>query len=168
MSSINPDDIESITVLKGANAAALYGSRGGNGVINIITKKGTNRKGIGLEFNSNFVAETVMNLSDLQQKYGAGVYQGGVATKPTSVQDAFNWGGSSWGPALDGSPTVDILGNTRSYSYAGDNWDRFYETGKSWTNSVAITGGGDKQTFRFGVSDLRSSGVIPNSEDTIG
>ena len=163
MSSINPDDIESITVLKGANAAALYGSRGGNGVINIITKRGASRKGIGVEFNSNFVMENVVNFSDLQQKYGAGVYQGGVATKPTSVQDAFNWGGSSWGPALDGSPTVDILGNTREYSYAGDNWDRFYETGKSWTNTISIMGGGDKQTFRFGVSDLRSTGVIPNS-----
>ncbi len=163
MSSINPDDIESITVLKGANAAALYGSRGGNGVINIITKRGAARKGIGVEFNSNFVLENVVNFADLQEKYGAGVYQGGVATKPTSVQDAFNWGGQSWGPVMDGSPTVDILGNTRPYSFAGDNWDRFYETGKSWTNTISIMGGGDKQTFRFGVSDLRSSGVIPNS-----
>lgn len=163
LSSINPDDIESITVLKGANAAALYGSRGGNGVINIVTKRGKARRGIGLEFTSNYVFETVNNLSDLQQKYGAGVYQGGVATKPASAQDAFNWGGSSWGTRLDDSPTVGIDGVTRPYSYAGDNWDRFYETGSAWTNSVAITGGSEKQTFRFGISDLRSSGVIPNS-----
>ena len=86
LSSINPDDIESITVLKGANAAALYGSRGGNGVINITTKRGKARKGIGVEFSSNYVAETVMKLDDLQQKYGAGVYQSGVATKPTTFR----------------------------------------------------------------------------------
>ncbi len=163
LSSINPDDIESITVLKGANAAALYGSRGGNGVINIVTKRGKARQGIGVEFSSNYVMENVMNFSDLQQKYGAGVYQNGVAVKPTTVQEAFNWGGSSWGPALDGSPTIGIDGVTRPYSYAGDNWDRFYQTGNAWTNSVALTGGGEKQTFRFGVSDLRSSSVVPNS-----
>ena len=64
LSSINPDDIESITVLKGANAAALYGSRGGNGVINITTKRGKARQGIGVEFGSNYVAETVMKLDD--------------------------------------------------------------------------------------------------------
>jgi TonB-dependent SusC/RagA subfamily outer membrane receptor len=57
LTSINPDDIESITVLKGANASALYGSRGGNGVINITTKRGSKRKGIGIEFNSNYVID---------------------------------------------------------------------------------------------------------------
>jgi TonB-linked SusC/RagA family outer membrane protein len=163
LSSINPDDIESITVLKGANAAALYGSRGGNGVINIVTKRGKARKGVGIEFSSNLVMETVNNLSDLQQKYGEGMYQGGVATKPTNAQNAFNWGGDSWGPALDGSPTVGIDGVTRPYSYAGDNWDRFYRTGKAWTNSFSVTGGGEKQTFRFSVSDLRSTSIVPNS-----
>jgi len=163
LSSINPDDIESITVLKGANAAALYGSRGGNGVINIVTKRGKARQGIGVEFSSNYVAETVMKLDDLQQKYGAGVYQSGVATKPTTVQEAFNWGGSSWGTELDGSPTMGIDGVERPYSYAGDNWDRFYQTGSAWTNSLALTGGGEKQTFRFGVSDLRSTSIVPNS-----
>ncbi|HZI23836.1 MAG TPA: SusC/RagA family TonB-linked outer membrane protein [Chryseolinea sp.] len=163
LSSINPDDIESITVLKGANAAALYGSRGGNGVINITTKRGRARQGIGVEFSSNYVAETVMKLADLQEKYGAGVYQSGVASKPTTVREAFNWGEQSWGPALDGSETIGIDGVARPYSYAGDNWDRFYQTGSAWTNSLALTGGGEKQTFRFGVSDLRSKSIVPNS-----
>ena len=161
--SINPDDIESITVLKGANAAALYGSRGGNGVINIVTKKGSARKGLGIEVSSNFVAERVNNLTELQTKYGGGVYEGGIPQKPTNVQDAFNWGQQSWGPALDGSPAMGIDGVERPYSYAGDNWDRFYETGKAWTNTLAITGGGETQTFRLAVSDLRSDAIIPNS-----
>lgn len=80
LSSINPDDIENITVLKGANAAALYGSRGGNGVINITTKKGSERKGIGVEFNTNNVAEQLVDLSELQTTYGQGSYINGVAT----------------------------------------------------------------------------------------
>ena len=62
MNSINPDDIDSMTVLKGASAAALYGSRAANGVILITTKKGSGRKGIGVEFNSNYVMEKVQNL----------------------------------------------------------------------------------------------------------
>lgn len=164
LSSINPDDIESITVLKGANAAALYGSRGGNGVISITTKKGTNRKGLGIELNSNFVAETVNNLSDLQTSYGTGAYQGGVPLRPTTVQDAFNWSENAWGPKFDPSLNyMGIDGVMRPYVNAGDNWDRFYKTGTAWTNSLAVTGGGDKQTFRFGVSDLRSDAVVPNS-----
>ena len=74
LTSINPDDIESITVLKGANASALYGSRGGNGVINITTKRGSKRKGVGIEFNTNYVVEKLYDQSELQTKYGAGNY----------------------------------------------------------------------------------------------
>lgn len=164
LSSINPDDIESITVLKGANAAALYGSRAGNGVINITTKKGANRKGLGVEFSSNFVAETVMNLEELQTTYGqGGNYVNGVAVKPANASESFNTANSSWGPRMDGSQIVGIDGVSRPYSYAGDNWKRYYETGKSWTNSLSISGGNETQTFRLGVSDLRSSSVIPNA-----
>ncbi|HMQ90534.1 MAG TPA: TonB-dependent receptor plug domain-containing protein, partial [Flavilitoribacter sp.] len=90
ISSLNPDDIESTTVLKGASAAALYGSRAANGVILITTKKGTARKGIGVEFNSNFVFEKVNNLTDLQTTHGSGGMvgtnlQNSVATKSNSA-----------------------------------------------------------------------------------
>ncbi|HLT79979.1 MAG TPA: SusC/RagA family TonB-linked outer membrane protein [Cyclobacteriaceae bacterium] len=163
LTSLNPDDIESITVLKGASAAALYGGRGGYGVINITTKKGSARRGLGIEFNSNYVFETVNDLRELQTKYGAGNYVGGVATAPTTLQQAFDWGSSHWGPRLDGSSVLQFDGVARPYSYAGDNWDRFYETGHAWTNSIALSGGGENQTFRFSVSDLRSSTVLPNT-----
>ncbi len=92
--------------LKGANAAALYGSRGGYGVINITTKKGVARKGIGIEFNSNYVFEKVINYLDLQEQYG----QGGLAnsdpndpnsprvgSKPKTQQEAFDMGTSFMG-----------------------------------------------------------------------
>ena len=112
LNSINPDDIESITVLKGANAAALYGSRGGYGVINITTKKGTARKGIGIEFNSNYVFEKVINYLDLQEQYGQGGLANSIPTDPSSPRvgskpatqaQAFDWGINSWGAKLDGS-----------------------------------------------------------------
>ncbi|WP_020528983.1 SusC/RagA family TonB-linked outer membrane protein [Flexithrix dorotheae] len=163
LTSINPDDIESITVLKGANAAALYGSRGGNGVINITTKQGTKRKGIGVEFNSNYVVDKLYDQSDLQNKYGAGNYVNGVATRPTTAQQAFQWGNQSWGTAMDGSQVIQFDGVERPYSSAGDNFDRFFETGQAWTNTIAFSGGGDNQTFRFSISDLRSESIVPNS-----
>ena len=160
MASINPDDIESITVLKGGNAAALYGARAANGVINIVTKKGQGRKGIGIEFNSNFVFETINNLTDFQKSYGSGGMVGPtlatrVATKPATRAQAFSgWGAQAWGPRFDGSSTVQYDGVERPYSYVGDNWERYYETGTSWTNSLAFTGGNENQNFRFSVSNL--------------
>ena len=164
LSNINPDDIESITVLKGAAASALYGSRGGNGVINITTKKGTKRKGVGIEFNTNYVVSSVINRSDLQQKYGSGNYVNGVPTAPTSIGDLrTGWLENSWGPRLGSGTYMGVDGVTRPYEYAGDNWKRFYNTGSAWTNTLAITGGGDKQTFRIGIADLRSKGIIPNN-----
>jgi TonB-linked SusC/RagA family outer membrane protein len=171
LTSINPDDIESITVLKGANASALYGSRGGNGVINIVTKKGSSRQGIGIDFNTNFVFDKIIDLRELQNKYGAGNYvdttpdniANGVATKPGSLTQTFDWSQNAWGPAFDGSPVLQFDGVARPYSYVGDNWSRFYETGQTWTNSVALSGGSDKQSFRFSAADLRNKGVLPNN-----
>jgi TonB-linked SusC/RagA family outer membrane protein len=174
LNSINPDDIESITVLKGANAAALYGSRGGYGVINITTKKGTARKGIGIEFNSNYVFEKVINYLDLQEQYGQGSLANSIPTdpasprvgsKPTTAAQAFDWGTSSWGAKLDGSNNIMWDGISRPYSLVGvqKNFDEFFQTGSSWTNTLALTGGSDKQTFRFSFSDLRSDGIIPES-----
>lgn len=174
MNSINPDDIASMTVLKGASAAALYGSRAANGVILITTKKGSGRRGLGVEFNSNYVMESVQNLTDFQRSFGSGgmvsppgmpglVNQ--VAKKPENIQEAFNnnWNQQAWGPRLDGSPTVQFDGKTRPYSDAGDNWKRFYQLGHQLTNTIALTGGSETQSFRLSLSDLRSKGVFPNS-----
>ena len=171
LTSINPDDIESITVLKGANASALYGSRGGNGVVNIVTKKGTARKGLGIDFNSNYMFEDIIDYRELQRSHGAGAYvdntndgiANGAATKPGTQQQAFEWADDGWGPRLDGSPVLQFDGVARPYSYAGDNWDRFYQTGETWTNSLSLTGGGDVQTFRFSAADLRNKAILPNS-----
>lgn len=170
MNSINPDDIGSITVLKGASAAALYGSRAANGVILITTKKGSGRRGVGVEFNSNYVFEKVQNLTDFQTSNGNGGYVGTtlqtqVARTPTTLQEHWNngWGYNGWGPRFDGRQTMQFDGVMRPYSYAGDNWDRFYKTGTAATNTIALTGGSETQSFRLSLSDLRSKGVFPNS-----
>lgn len=170
MNSINPDDIASMTVLKGASAAALYGSRAANGVILITTKKGAGRKGLGIDFNSNYVAESVQNLTDFQMTHGNGgnvgtTLQNQVAETPKTLEDHWNngWGYNGWGPKFDGSPTVQFDGVTRPYSYAGDNWKRFYKTGNQITNTIALTGGSETQNFRLSVSDLTSTSVFPNA-----
>jgi TonB-linked SusC/RagA family outer membrane protein len=172
LTSLNPEDIESVTVLKGAAAAALYGSRGGYGVINVTTKKGSRKKGIGIEYNSNYVFEKVYRLDDLQREYGPGSLITNPADptgpriygKAADQTQAYGWGANSmWGPKMDGSSVMQFDGVMRPYSYAGDNWDRFYETGHSWTNSMAVTGGGDNQSFRFSFSDLRQTDIIPSS-----
>lgn len=163
LSSINPDDIESVTVLKGANAAALYGSRAANGVINITTKRGTKRKGIGIEFGSNYVMEKLNDLSDLQKSYGSGGYVDEVASKPVSQSQAYEWGDDSWGPKYDNSQVIGFDGKMRPYAYQGDNFSRFYKTGHAFTNSLALTGGNETQSFRASVTNLNSSTIIPNS-----
>lgn len=172
LTSLNPEDIESVTILKGAAAAALYGSRGGYGVINVTTKRGTSKKGIGIEFNSNYVFEKVFRLDDVQRIYGPG----GLASDPANPTgpriyskavdqlQAWGWGANSmWGPKMDGSEVIQFDGVMRPYSYAGDNWDRFYQTGSTWTNSLALTGGGDNQQYRFSFSDMDQKFIVPNS-----
>jgi TonB-linked SusC/RagA family outer membrane protein len=175
MASLNPDDIESITVLKGANAAALYGSRAANGVINIVTKKGSARKGIGVEFNSNYVFERVNDLRDFQTEWGQGGFIDDdldattprVRFAPRTQQEAGNWATNGWGPKFGsaGAPATAIQfdGITRPYENAGDNFTRYFETGKSWTNTIALSGGSESQNFRVSYSDLVSSSVIPNA-----
>jgi TonB-linked SusC/RagA family outer membrane protein len=158
-SSINPDDIAEMTVLKGANAAALYGSRASNGVILITTKSGKARKGIGVDINSNFVFEDIMNLLDLQQEYG----QGNQGRAPADATEAFNVGTSVWGGRLDGRPVHQFDGVQRPYSYAGDNFDRFYRIGTTWTNSIGFSGGNENQNFRLNYSNLQNESIIPNS-----
>lgn len=163
LSSINPDDIESITVLKGANAAALYGSRAANGVINVVTKRGTKRKGVGIEFGTNYVFEKLNDLSDLQKTYGTGSYVERVATKAANQNQAYEWGDDSWGPKFDNSQVIGFDGKMRPYAHAGDNFSRYLKTGHAFTNNLAFSGGNETQNFRASVTNLKSTSIIPNS-----
>nr|WKN36306.1 SusC/RagA family TonB-linked outer membrane protein [Tunicatimonas sp. TK19036] len=159
LSSINPDDIAEISVLKGNTAAALYGSRASNGVILITTKKGTARKGIGVELNSNLVFENIINNFDWQHQYG----QGSRGIKPLTQEEAISYGNSSWGAQLDGSNVIQFDGVDRPYSYNGDPYDDFYETGLTFTNTVSLYGGNETANYRFSASNLDNDAVMPNA-----
>jgi TonB-linked SusC/RagA family outer membrane protein len=169
ISSLNPDEIESISVLKGGTAAALYGSRASNGAILVTTKSGAKNKGdaIGLEINSNSVAETLLykKFDDYQYVYGIGDAPNGQlqGVKPTPPNTNANFQTNSFGAKLDGSPAVQFDGKTRPYSAVTDNLSKFYKTGSTLTNSVAMAGGGDKIIYRFSLSDLNNKSVMPNS-----
>src|SRR5450432_610868 len=132
-SNINPDDIESMSILPGASAAALYGSQAGNGVIIITTKKGSKDR-LSVTVNSGAVAEKAFSLPKVQNQYGQGL---------TGVYvDSLH--GESWGSKLDGHTYTDFLGKTASYSAQPDNIKDFFRTGSSYNNSIGVSGGTEK------------------------
>lgn len=160
LSSLNPDDIESIAVLKSNAAAALYGSKASNGVLLITTKKGTTGKGIKVELNSNFTVEQPIKYWDFQQQYG----QGFDGARPQDQEQAFNTNWQSWGDQLYGQPTIQRDGEIRPYQAVTDNFNRFYENGYTWNNSLALSGGSEKLHGRFGFSHLDNEYVVPNTD----
>lgn len=156
LSDISPDDIESMSVLKGPAAAALYGSRAGNGVIMITTKKGSKGKGLGINFNTNLTFESPMQKPEFQNTYG----QGSKGVYGYSTSDD---GGSSWGPVMDGSEVQMALGKYPYAARGNDLYKDFLRTGTTWTNSLDITKASDDMTFRAGVTRFDNKGVVPNS-----
>jgi TonB-linked SusC/RagA family outer membrane protein len=159
LSSINPDDIESMSVLKGGTAAALYGSRAANGVILITTKSGSAQKGLGVEYNTTFTMETPKNLLDWQYEYGAGTR----GQKPTSTAEAIANGRMSWGAKLDGSDVVQPDGQSRPYVAQKDNIKNFYNTGTTFSNTLALSGGTEVANFRFSGANISNKGIVPNN-----
>jgi TonB-linked SusC/RagA family outer membrane protein len=154
---INPDEIESLSVLKGGNAAALYGARASAGVILITTKKGSSRKGLGIEINSNATVESVLDFTDYQYQYG----QGSMGNKPATQADAQSL--NSWGAKLDNSSVIQWDGVSRPYTAKKNNIKNFYKDGTNISNSVSFYGGTDKSTYNFSMSDMDNKSVIPNS-----
>jgi TonB-linked SusC/RagA family outer membrane protein len=160
--SINPDDIESISVLKGGAAAALYGSQAANGVILITTKQGIRgKKGMGVEINSNLTVGTINIFPDYQYEYG----QGSLGVRPQNQGQAISTGRLSFGERMDGQPYVQFDGVMRPYSpvHVKDNIRNFYRSSTNLVNTVAISGGNDGVIYRFSMSDLRSQAIVHGS-----
>jgi TonB-linked SusC/RagA family outer membrane protein len=186
---INPEDIESVSVLKGPAASALYGSRAANGVILITTKKGqmTTDKGIGVTFSTGVSMDKVAYLPKYQNLYGGGLtYEGPGTYNGFQVQTIdgtdyllVDYGmDESWGPAY--STDLSAYGGVLPWN-AFDEWDTenymkpkpwkapendvkdFFETGLLFSNSVALTGGSDKATFRLSYTNQSGDGYMPNS-----
>ncbi len=160
ISSINPDDIASISVLKGGAASALYGSRAAGGVIIITTKTGKGQKGFGIEYSSSVTFDKVnTSLQDFQTEYGQGLR----GIRPATQEGALEAGLSSWGERLDGANSIQFDGVSRPYAYTGNNVDKFYRTGSTFINTVAITSGNENLNYRLSASDLTNEDIAPNA-----
>lgn len=158
LSSINPDDIESMTVLKGATAAALYGSRAKDGVIMITTKTKGDSKGIGVTINSNYTNETPLDFTDYQYEYGQG--ENGVrptAPNPTSGQ----W---SFGEKIQPGMTQVLFDNqVVPYEAQRDRIRKFFRNGSNFTNTVSLAANSDRGGFNLSFANMDSKGIVPNN-----
>jgi len=162
LSQLNPEDIETITVLKGGSAGALYGSSGGNGVIMITTKSGKGgKKGIGVSASISGTADSPYNFIEEQQLYGQG-------------ERAYEWqydNTDTWGPKLDGSYSGDYW-NTASQKWdngpmrsSGENrMESYLQTGSTITTNVNVNGNYDKGAFRLSLTNMSNEGVMPNTK----
>ncbi len=160
LSAINSDEIESISVLKGNTAAALYGSRAQNGVILISTKTGSTRKGIGVEINSNSTFDVIVNPFDIQTEYGHGRY--GIA--PTTTEAARAENKYAFGARLDGSIVPYFDGVNRPYVYNRKNLLKdFYNIGETYNNSIAFSGGNEDHNVRVALNVNNTKPITPNS-----
>lgn len=186
---VNPDDVESINVLKGPAASALYGSRAANGVIVIKTKSGKSNKGIGVEFNSNVTLESALKLPEFQNKYGQGNGNGGAFEFKNGAGGGLTDGtDEGWGPAftgqlypqfnsprtLNGQP-IPFLGGDMNAPAGSvitptawlpdvDGVANFFQTGRTLTNNVAIVGGNKDGDFRLSYTNLDQTGIVPNTD----
>ena len=182
---LNPDDIDNVSVLKGAAASALYGSRAANGVIMITTKKAKQQTGQGVEFSSTVSLERVTKLPKLQKEYGGGygymaldgyddfgeaVINGKTYIVPDYAMD------ESWGPKLDGRQVLSWYDlakweangkvgdpTTSPWSAPANDYEKFFETGLSFTNNVSISQVYDNSAFRISYTNNTLNGYLPNS-----
>jgi len=161
LSSINPDNIESMTVLRGASATALYGSRAANGALLINTKKGSSQQGSGVSFNSSSQLESAMMLYDFQNEFGQGA--GGIYNRAQE---------GSWGPRMTGQ-SVALWGNdpadaTKTYSMTPqpNNYKDFYSVGNQLSNTLAFTSGNEKAQTYLAYTRVDATGIIDNNKLT--
>lgn len=165
IADINSEDIESINVLKGPNAAALYGSRAAAGVILIKTKTGKNKKGLGITLNSNTSFSDLLILPSYQNSFGQG--SNGrfsyVDGKGGGVNDGVD---ESWGPPLDGRSIPQFFSKGEAVPFVAhpNNVRDFFNTGYTYNNGIAFAGSDEKYDFRFSYNNLKQKGVIPNSD----
>jgi TonB-linked SusC/RagA family outer membrane protein len=181
LSEINPDNIKEVSVLKGPNAAALYGSRAANGVILVTTKDGSDTKGLGVDFNSNYTVERPFIKPDFQDIYGGGNgyrtwYSDGWSgvIQPDAYDQYFAAYGNvspsttgtagtdeSWGAPMDGRLTRQWWTGTDVAPLVPqpNNWEEYWDTGTTLTNSVALSGGNSSGNFRLSYSNMFQKGI---------
>ena len=159
LSSINPDDIESMSVLKGGPAAALYGYRARNGVIMITTKNRTKGEGVRVEYNLNYTNGSIIDRRDYQFEYG----QGENGQRPTTPFPTSGvW---SFGEKIEPGMTQILFDNlTVPYEAQENQLNEFYNNASNVTNTIAVSTGGENGGMNLSISDMTSKGVLPGNE----
>ena len=187
INNINPADVESMNVLKGPTASALYGSRGANGVILITTKRGQKRKGIGIQYSVQHKLIQPFRYREVQNVYGAGApatfleptlptNEDGVPMHPTDFYPnngplgeptfssfGFYGTGVSWGARMDGQMIEWWDGEMRPYSPQPDNLEAYFQNGNTTTHNLSFSGGGEMGTLRVSLTRMDHNAIIPNS-----
>lgn len=162
ISDLNPDDIESVNVLKGPVAAALYGSKAVNGAIVVTTKSGKGLKGKGsdlqVSYNFGYSMDKVLRLPEFQNKYGQGYY----GSDPSKGQ-AYQAADESWGAPLDGRDYIDYRGNKAKWVPQPNNIKDFFVTGSQMDNALSIASSDDKGAVRISLSSFNQKGTVPNT-----
>lgn len=169
---INPDDIETVTILKGPGAAALYGQRGANSAVIITTKSGSaKRKGFGVTFSSNVSMEQVNRWPDLQYEYGQGLGGNAYYSLGASPDGASTSATSSaYGPRFNGQKFYQFDPITQTQGVERTEWkpykngvNSYFNTGRTITNSISVDGGTDKTTARFSMTNVLNDWITPNT-----
>lgn len=158
ISSINPDDIENMSVLKGPAASALYGSRASHGVILITTKKANGKDSFSVEYNGTLTFDTQLaKWNDVQQIYGMG-------SNGTYSIDAISNTNKSWGPKADGTNMLKYFdGVERPYLIIPNNMSGFFRTGLTATNTAVISSNSGNTGIRFTYTDMRNKDIVPEA-----
>jgi TonB-linked SusC/RagA family outer membrane protein len=162
INDLNPDDIENISILKGASGSALYGSRAANGVIIITTKKGEQLKEKKSEITVSSSArfEEPLRTVKYQNEFGQGIYG-----------DAVNYENMSWGPAFDDKLhywgyEVDNTLRVKPYIGLPNNVREFFDTGENFSNSISISGGNEQTSYYISYSNIMHDGIFPTNSDS--
>jgi len=177
ISNLNLDDIETVTVLKGAGATALYGSRAANGALIITTKSGKKNKGLGITFTSGTTLDVIQRWPEWQYKYGQGTgksfdkngapyYSYGDSAEGTSTGGT----SSAWGPAFNGQEYYQYDPTQQGQSLVKKKWQAyddnrkdFWRTGITHNNNISIQGGDDKGSMRFSLGNQKNEWIMPNT-----
>jgi TonB-linked SusC/RagA family outer membrane protein len=165
IADLNPDDIASISVLKGPSAAALYGSRAANGVVLVETKSGYAGGGLGIEVNSSLMAQSILELPNYQNQYGQGARRDTFVFIDGSTGDGGD--GLSYGPPLDeGLEFVQFHsdGEPAPWDSRPNNVRNFFETGLTAMNNIAFRGGTRDFNYRLSYTNMSQSGIVPNTD----
>lgn len=162
INDVNPEDIESLEILKGAKASVLYGSEGANGVVLITTKKGTATRGMGVTASFQYSVEEPVSYINFQNEYGTGDNEYYELIDKDSGKRKLGTLRYSFGPKFDGKPIMDINGNMIPYSAQPNNFMGLFRTGNSKNTNVAIAGANDRGSMRLSITNYNYNGIMDN------